>query len=292
MPTVITLAASLFEYQRVTTALWTQVPGHVQLAQLQRTIGAVRFLVAVTVVSVLALLCLLFARGLDGLHVQFKRARHGVGQRTHLLRTEAHGATPADAAQLLRDLLSTVRLRQRAQDAQVERDQTTQRLGQGRNVATCLAYVDEDLQWPMLITIHGDVDGAFRSLDVARVAMHYGGSCLQTLVNRGDRFYRRNLGRLLSCLLLVLDACEHGVARTVAVVGDAFAARLVGEAVQLLHLLDGVIVGRVDRLADAGVGVALHHRLHAYMFFRRQVLRCDEVARRGFVGVLSAPLFE
>src|SRR5579885_2292683 len=231
--------------------------------------------------------------------MQFQRAGYGVGQGAHLLHAEADGTAAADAAQLLGDDLDAIRLRERTEDAQVQRDQAAQRLRQRGDVAASLADVDEDLERPVLIAVDGDVDLALRRADVPRVTMRYLRHRLDALLD-GDNWLKHQrllLWRWLSRLgwllrLLLLNMREDADARAVAHIGDAFAAQFVGQAVELLHILDGVAIRRVHRLADAGVGEALDGCLHAHMLFVRQAVGGDEVGGRWLVGILVAPLLE
>src|SRR2546428_251187 len=57
---------------------------------------------------------------------------------------------------------------------------------------------------------------------------------------------------------------------------DALAVQIVGEQVGLLHVLDGGLAGKVDRLRDRGVAPVLERSLHANVPFRRDVVRGGE----------------
>src|SRR5438876_12255317 len=106
----------------------------------------------------------------------------------------------------------------------------------------------------MLIAIDGDIDRAFRSLHIACVTMDNCRAWLETLLDRHDWLHCRCLCllSLLSRFLLILHTCQDGIARTIAIIGDALTAGFVGPAIQLLHLLNGMLIGSVHRLADAG----------------------------------------
>src|SRR5205807_7771392 len=95
----------------------------------------------------------------------------------------------------------------------------------------------------------GDVDLALGRTYLAGIPVY---NCWPRLDSVLDGGHRGNncclLRRLL--LLLVRDAGEYGVTRAVAVVGHTLAAHLIGQTVERLHLLDGMAVGGIDRLAD------------------------------------------
>src|SRR5579885_1036222 len=229
--------------------------------------------------------------------MQFQRAGYGVGQGAHLLHAEADGTAAAYAAQLLGDDLDAVRLRERAEDAQVQRDQAAQRLRQRGDVAAGLADVDEDLERPVLITVDGDVDLALRRADVPRVAMRHLRHRLDALLDGDDWLEHQSLFLWLSRLrwllrFLLLNMREDANTRAVAHVGDAFAAQFVGQAIELLHILDGVAVWRVHRLDDARIGETLNGGLQAHMLLWRQIIGGDEVGGRRLVGMLVVPLLE
>src|SRR5579883_2129248 len=313
MSAAVAFATALFVDHRVVVALRAKVAGDAEMAQAERH-GRHCFAVRVAVGRTGAFKCLavglqreacavagsvFLALLFQPVDMQFQRAGYGVGQGAHLLHAEADGTAAADAAQLLGDDLDAIRLRERTEDAQVQRDQAAQRLRQRGDVAASLADVDEDLERPVLIAVDGDVDLALRRADVPRVTMRYLRHRLDALLD-GDNWLKHQrllLWRWLSRLgwllrLLLLNMREDAYARAVAHIGDAFAAQFVGQAVELLHILDGVAIRRVHRLADAGVGEALDGCLHAHMLFRRQVVGGNEVGGRWLVGMLVAPLLE
>src|SRR5579875_301254 len=230
------------------------------------------------------LLGLLFQR----LDMQFERARHGVGQRAYLLWAKAYRTTATETAQLIGDFFDTVGLRERAEDAQIQRDQSTQCLRQGGDVTAGLADVDKHFQWPMLVAIDRDIDLPLRRVYLAGISPHDRRSRLNPLL---DRSHRRHYGGLLFLLLwlLLLDMRKHAHARAVAHIGDALAAQFVCQPVEGLHIFHRMAVGRVDRLADARVRILLDGCLHAHVFFGRQVIGGDEVFGRWLVGVFIAP---
>src|SRR6266699_5547486 len=144
----------------------------------------------------------------------------------------------------------------------------------------------------MLIAVDRDIDLSFWCAYLACVTMHDRWSWLDALLNRGHRLYNCRLLYRCCCLLLILDTGEDGVTRTIAIVGDALATHLIGQAIEGLHVFDGMAVRRVHRFANARIGVTLDGGLYMHMFFRCQVVGCDEVVWRWLVGVLIAPLLE
>src|ERR1700719_2622254 len=120
----------------------------------------------------------------------------------------------------------------------------------------------------MVVTIDRHIDLPFGRTYLARVALHHRWSRLDALLNRHHWLHHRGLLRCCR-FFLIFDTSENRVARTIAVIRDALTAHLVGQAIERLHRLDGMVVGRVDRLADAGIGVVLDGGLHSYMLFRR-----------------------
>src|SRR5438128_252990 len=102
----------------------------------------------------------------------------------------------------------------------------------------------------MLVAVDRDIDLPFGCTDLAGVALHHCRSRLDSILNRCYRLYHRCL--LLLRFPLILDTRQDGITRAITVVGDTFAARLVGHAIEFLHLLYGMAVWRVDRLANTG----------------------------------------
>ena len=139
----------------------------------------------------------------------------------------------------------------------------------------------------MLVAVDRDIDLPFGSTDLSGVALHHCRSRLDPILNRCHRLYHRCL--LLLRFPLILDTRQNGITRTITVVGDTFAARLVGQAIEFLHLLNGVAVGCIDRFANTGVGIALDRCLHAYVLVRCQVVGGNEIVWRWFFGVLIPP---
>src|SRR5262249_416227 len=138
----------------------------------------------------------------------------------------------------------------------------------------------------MLIAVDRDIDLPFRCAYLACVTMHDRWSWLDALLNRGYRLHNWCLLCRHYChFLLILNAGENGFTGTIAIVGDALGTHLIGQAIEGLHVFDGMAVGCVHRFADARIGVALDGGLYTYMFFRCQVVGCDEVVWRWLVGV-------
>src|SRR5437016_2788294 len=113
----------------------------------------------------------------------------------------------------------------------------------------------------MLIAIDRHVDLPFRSTYLSRVALDYRWSFLDSLLNRHDWLHHRGW-LLFCCLLLILHTSQHCITRSITVVGNTLTAHFIGQPVQGLHLLNGMAVGGIDRLADTGVRIALNRRLH------------------------------
>ena len=94
-------------------------------------------------------------------------------------------------------------------------------------------------------------------------------------------------GSRLALLLGLADVEHLLVAAAVAVDGDALAAGLVGQQVDLLDVVDGGLVGEVDRLGDGVVGVLLEGRLQLDVPLGRDVVRRDEDALHVGSGTSS-----
>src|SRR6266702_6162394 len=82
---------------------------------------------------------------LQRLQVLFQRSRHRVRQRTYLLHTETDGAAAANAAQFISDLAYAIHLRERTENAQVERDQAAKCLRQRGYITARIALIHEHL---------------------------------------------------------------------------------------------------------------------------------------------------
>src|SRR5579872_994394 len=142
----------------------------------------------------------------------------------------------------------------------------------------------------MLITVDGNIDLAFRCGHMTSIALQHLRHRLDALVNGGNWLHCRSLLRLR--LLLILDAGENGVTRTITVVSDALTAHLIGQPVEPLHFIHRMAIRSIHRFANTGVRVLLDSRLYPHMLLWRQVIGCDEVSGRLLVGMLIAPLRE
>src|SRR5437870_5161771 len=150
-----------------------------------------------------------------------------------------------------------------------------------RGVAGLLLHLDfcldggaEHLEQAFLVLVDRDVQGAVPGQDLLRSTGDH--------VGTGSRPDDGGLGWHLDVnlfrLLRVSDADVEDLvlARSVAVDRDALAVQIVGEQVGLLHVLDGGLAGKVDRLRDRGVAPVLERSLHANVPFRRDVVRGGE----------------
>src|SRR6266700_5514024 len=143
----------------------------------------------------------------------------------------------------------------------------------------------------MLIAIDRHVDLPFRSTYLSRVALHHCWSFLDSLLNRNYCLHHRGW-LLFCCLLLILHTSQHVITRPIAVVRNTFTAHFIRQPVQPLHLLNSMVVGGIDRLADTGVRIALNCGLHTHMLLWRQIIRCHKVVWRWLVRVLISPFLE
>src|SRR6266699_5375481 len=187
VPAVIALAAPFLVHHRIAATLRAEIARRLQATQADRRHGIIMPIVA-------ALLRYRRSGGLPGgllrlqrLQVLLQRSRHRVRQRTYLLHTEADGAAAANAAQLISDLAYAIHLRERSENAQVERDQAAQRLRQRGKVTARLSHIHEHLQRPVLVTIDGDVDLPLRRNHPARIALHHIRARLDALLDRSHR---------------------------------------------------------------------------------------------------------
>src|SRR5579862_2796375 len=110
MSTCIALTTALFIDHRRTTTLRTKIASHLQMTQIQQ-IGW--FLLRLDVITVTVRVMVsgslqLFLCRLERFHMQFKRARNRIRQRTNLLNTETYRAATTNTSQLLRNFLSTI----------------------------------------------------------------------------------------------------------------------------------------------------------------------------------------
>src|SRR2546428_5193174 len=174
----------------------------------------------------------------------------------------------ADALELVDDLVD------RDAGPKAERGEARDAFCEGGRVAAPAADLREHLEEAFLVLVDRDVQRAVSGQDLLRAAGDH--------VGTGSRPDDGGLGWHLDVnlfrLLRVSDADVEDLvlARSVAVDRDALAVQIVGEQVGLLHVLDGGLAGKVDRLRDRGVAPVLERSLHANVPFRRDVVRGGE----------------
>ena len=165
-----------------------------------------------------------------------------------------HGMFAADALDLGHDVahLHT--------GAQGQGHQTADGFGLGRDGAAGLADGGEDLEGFAVDLVDGQVHGAQTGLDLLGEALHHVGA----LAHHAQAGLFRGRGGFAVHLLLAFAGGQHLQAlAAVAVHGDALAAFLVGQPVDVVDVLFGGAVGQVHGLGHGVVGMALEGGLHA-----------------------------
>src|SRR6058998_2944202 len=200
--------------------------------------------------------------------VPLDRLRDRVGDRVDALPVIDRDPRAADALELVDDLVD------RDAGPKAERDKARDAFREGGRVSAAAADLREHLEEAFLVLVDRDVQGAVPGQDLLRSTGDH--------VGTGSRPDDGGLGWHLDVnlfrLLRVSDADVEDLvlARSVAVDRDALAVQIVGEQVGLLHVLDGGLAGKVDRLRDRGVAPVLERSLHANVPFRRDVVRGGE----------------
>src|SRR6185503_13396317 len=214
-------------------------------------------------------------RRLELARVLGQRARERVRQREHLALAEAQWLGAADAGELADDLLEPPLRRHRRRQPETERNQPAQRFRHRHGVRAALADLYEDLEGlPVLRLVHGDEGRADRGLAAIRPARE----AVRARLDDGRPRRGRRRG-------LVLHAhVEHLLAlAAVAEDRDAEAPELPRQLVGRRHVVLAGVVGQVDRLAHAVVGVALEGRLVPHVPLVGDVVRRLEDAL-GLLG--------
>src|SRR3989449_2128097 len=200
--------------------------------------------------------------------VTLDRLRDRVRDRIHPFTVVDRDPRAADALELVDDLVD------RDARPQAQGDEARDPFREGGRVAAAAADLREHLEQAFLVLVDRDVQGAVPGQDLLRSTGDH--------VGTGSRPDDGGLGWHLDVnlfrLLRVSDADVEDLvlARSVAVDRDALAVQIVGEQVGLLHVLDGGLAGKVDRLRDRGVAPVLERSLHANVPFRRDVVRGGE----------------
>ena len=141
-------------------------------------------------------------------------------------------------------------------------------LALGGGATAGFAHGGEDFEEPGGVLVDGDVERAAAGLHLVGPPLER----LGTLALGGPLFLDvRRRGNLH--LFLLADGEDLLVAGAVTVDGDPLAVGLVGQAVDLLHVFHGGVVGEVHRLGDGVVGVALEGGLHGDVLFRAESRR-------------------
>src|SRR5881409_1400044 len=178
--------------------------------------------------------------GLLHADVPLDRLRDRVRDRVDALPMVNRDPRAPDALELVDDLVD------RDAGPQAERDKARDAFREGGRVSAAAADLREHLEEAFLVLVDRDVQGAVSGEDLLRAAGDH--------VGTGSRPDDGGLGRHLDVDLLRLlgprdaDVEDLVLARAVAVDRDAFAVEVEREEIGLLHVLDGGLARKVDRL--------------------------------------------
>src|SRR6059036_495802 len=200
--------------------------------------------------------------------VPLDRLRDCVGDRVDALPVVDRDPRASDALELVDDLVD------RDAGPKAQGNEARDSFREGGRVSAAAADLREHLEEAFFVLVDRDVQGAVSGQDLLRAAGDHVGTRSRPDDGGLGRHVDMDLLRLLG--LRDADVEDLVLARAVAVDRDAFAVEVEREEIGLLHVLDGGLARKVDRLRDRGVAPILERSLHANVPFRRDVVRGGE----------------